>query len=156
MSLVTTVHVMLVGLERTSTVKPACLVNIKTVLGRQNALIVRLENFLFASIQANAWTALQDHTRQTKKLDASHVHPTRTLWSRVTTSLTVHVMLVGLERTTTVKPACLVNIKAVLGRQNALIVHQTLSLQLAVSQIPPVNVTLDMQEKMELHARRVV
>ena len=40
------------------------------------------------------------------------------------------------------------------GQLIAHIVHQTLSLQLAVSQIPPASVMLVIQDKMEAHVRR--
>jgi len=53
----------------------------------------------------------------------------------------------------TARSAVPTNTKQVWGQVLVRFVHQTLSLQLAASQIPHVNVTLGIQDKMEARAR---
>jgi len=68
-------------------------------------------------------------------------------------TVTARVTLVGRDRALSAQPVWLENTRLLLVLLHALIVHPTLSLQMAASLKPHVNVRLDIREKMREHVR---
>ena len=107
------------------TVEAAWLANTNPTQGLKRALIVKLGSFHLTSIHpsTHVYIAQQDHTRTRPGLCVSHVPRTHFLWTGVTTSLHVHVILGGREQEVTAMLVCPANTNKMLGLIRALTVR---------------------------------
>jgi len=113
---------MLVGLERTSTVKRVCLVNTKPVLGLRNAWVVERAN-IPQRPQSAVYIVQPARTRQTTDQSVSRVQRIRTLRPGVPTLRSASAMLVRWEFTLIALRVWLANIYTPRTLWSALIVE---------------------------------